>query len=353
MKRRYGLLGAILLAGGLAVLFAVQGRLRQAAHRWEGERSPKGPYILETFRQDTAEAAMASFRILSAAEESLLYTCPDAWRAIDLKGIQWTEEGWDVQILSGDVGTVTYVRGGESWHGETDSPLAFRAAEGESLSPRLLLAPVSLEETLQGELVGYARIRSGGWVFEWLESDYYEKTSEMEYQEEKVLLFREGSQDCQVFELWDYSDFDVEAEEKLLYEDVDFDGKPDLLVSSGHHGNQGFITYDCYLQREDGFEECPSYGDIRFPSIDPENKRILSFQRNWAASHTWGIYEFQDGEFVPTHWLTEEPAPDWQPTKVNDENVIWQWTMDGQVVGTSDTLSEEEIHQLFAYFGRG
>ena len=237
---------------------------------------------------------------------------------------------------------------------EEDGRLALRAGEGKELPAELLLAPVELGEVLQGTLTGYARLRADGWIFEWLESDYSDRTPEMSYQEEKVLISREGGQDCQSFEMWDYSMPDVGPEEKLLYEDVDFDGLPDLLACTGHHGNQGFVTFYCYLQRDGGFEECPSYTDIWFPSIDTENKRILSFQRNWAASHSWGIYEFQDGEFVSTHWLTEEPAPDWLPSKENDyENMVWQWTVDGQVIGRSDTLTEEEIDQLFAYFGCG
>lgn len=343
---------SLLLLAGLALLLGLQGDLRETAHRWEGEIIPQGNYTLETFRQDEGETAMASFRVLGA-DGTEIYACPEVWRTMDLKDIGWTGEGYDIRVVSGDVGTVTYFHSVDGWQAETGGRLALRAEEGESLSPDLLLAPVPLEDVLTGSLVGYARIRADGWVFEWLESDYSDWTPEWIYQEEKVLISRGGGQDCQSFEMWDYSDFDVAPDEKLLYEDVDFDGLPDLLVSTGHHGNQGYVTYRCFLRSEDGFEECPSYTDIRFPTIDPENQRILSFHRNWAASHSWGIYEFQDGEFVPTHWLTEEPAPDWQPTKENDEDVVWQWTVDGEVMGRSDTLTQEEIDQLFAYFGLG
>lgn len=342
---------SLLLLAGLALLLFLQGSIRESAHDWEGERTPRGDHILESFRRDTAETAMASFRVL-AEDGTVVYTCPESWRTMDLKDIGWSGEGYDIQVVSGDVGTVTYFHTGEVWRAEAEGRLALRAEEGEILSPDLLLAPIPLEEAVLGNLVGYARIRADGWVFEWLESDYYNNTPEMSYQEEKVLISREGGQDCQVFEMWDYSWPDVDPEEKLLYdEDVDFDGLPDLLACTGHHGNQGFLTYDCYLQRDSSFEECPSYADIWFPTIDSDNKRILSFHRNSAASHTWGIYEFRDGEFVPTHFLTEEPAPDWQPTKENDGDVVWQWTVDGKIVGRSDTLTEEEIDQLFAYFG--
>ena len=105
---------SLLLLAGLTLLLGLQGGIRETAHDWEGERIPRGDHILESFRRDTAETAMASFRVL-AEDGTVVYTCPESWRTLDLKGIGWTGEGYDIQVLSGDVGAVTYFHTGEGW----------------------------------------------------------------------------------------------------------------------------------------------------------------------------------------------------------------------------------------------
>ena len=102
--------------------------------------------------------------------------------------------------------------------------------------------------------------------------------------------------------------------------DVDFNGKNDILLWLGHFGNQGYISYACYLNKGNDFIECPSFSDIRNPAVDAENHVILSSWRNWAASHSYAIYYFIDGEYIEMERLTEE-----QITTENGEK-IWTWT---------------------------
>lgn len=469
-------LALFLSIGGLSLLFRVQGALRETAHGWEGEQIPRGDYILETFRQDEGETAMASFRVLSA-DRTEIYACPEAWRTMDLKGIGWTGEGYDVQIISGDTGTVTYFHSGDGWGMEREKepektpapsepppppeeglPFASpalaqqlrsklgvevlteealpRLEELESLRlesshldgeisvledlPRycpnlrelklslynralteadldtvkklpleglslymgegyesleipeglrslalsvdpdngeplplvsLLLAPVDNPEgLLEGNLEQYVHLETEGWVFELLATDVWQEETEENFwggQECKVLVSREtdrGLEHTQTLEVQGRTN--ANADRSLVFADVDFDDRPDLLVCLGHFGNQGLVRYDCWLQREDGFEHCGSFSDIANPSIDREDRLILSQWRNMAVSHSWGKYEYRNGRFEESSVLTEEPAPDWQPAKVNDENVIWQWSVDGQVIGRSDQLSREEIDDL-------
>ena len=469
-------LALFLSIGGLSLLFRVQGALREEAHGWEGERFPRGDYLLETFRRDKGETAMASFRVLSA-DGTEIYACPEAWRTMDLKEIGWAGKGYDVRVVSGDVGTVTYFHSGDGWETEREGepeatpalsepppppedglPFASPALaqqlcgslgvevlteealprleelealrlesgfSGEEVStledlPRycpnlkglefslfnralteadqdtlkklpleglslymgkgyesldlpeglwslalgvdlddgeplplssLLLAPVDDPEgLLEGNLGQYVRLRAEGWVFELFATDlWYEETKENFWGswECKVLISREtgrGLEHVQTLEVQGRPNDD--ADRSLVYADVDFDGKPDLLVCLGHFGAQGLVRYECWLQREKGFEHCESFQEIPNPSIDREHGLILAQIRHSAASHGWRKYEYRNGAFEEISSLTEEPAPDFDPGKSNGENMIWQWSVDGQVIGRSDQLSREEIDDL-------
>ena len=88
--------------------------------------------------------------------------------------------------------------------------------------------------------------------------------------------------------------------------DVNFDGVLDILINLGHFGNQAFVAYECYLVSSNEIAHCPSFKNIINPSIDTTVNVIKSQWRNWAASHGWGIYYFQDGEFILTERFTED-----------------------------------------------
>ena len=110
------------------------------------------------------------------------------------------------------------------------------------------------------------------------------------------------------------------AEGLIREADVDFDGKNDILIWKGHFGTQGAIAFACYLQRNDGFEDCPSFENIPNPAIDADEKVILGSWRNWAASHSSAIYRFVDGEFIETERLTSTVD-----TSIKEKDVI-VWT---------------------------
>lgn len=52
--------------------------------------------------------------------------------------------------------------------------------------------------------------------------------------------------------------------------------------------------------------EEPTFTEIPNPAVDVENKMILSQWRNWAASHSWAEYKFQDNAYVQYRELCEE-----------------------------------------------
>lgn len=231
----------------------------------------------------------------------------------------------------------------ESASEENNSDIIEIYAEGDAISITEddMTAKISPEEILTGNPVIYDRFQAGGWVFEWLISDY--ENDDNCFSEEGVLVVsHEGdTADTQIIPVkaeggaavW------VSAENKFKYVDVNFDNLPDLLICTGHHGNQGLLTYYCFLQTESGFAEEPTFTEISNPAIDTDNKLILSQWRNSAASHSWAEYQYQDGKYILYRELCEDLALD------SDEEV-WIWTVNGEVIGRSDELSAEEIEDL-------
>ncbi|MBD5451359.1 MAG: hypothetical protein HDR25_01840, partial [Lachnospiraceae bacterium] len=131
-------------------------------------------------------------------------------------------------------------------------------ADGDriSLSEDCMIAQVSSKELLSGNPILYDRFRIDDWIFEWLISDYDDDNSFLE--DAVLVVSREGNaKDVQIIPakaeggcaIW------VLVENKFEYVDVNFDNIPDLLICTGHHGNQGLLTYYCFLQTEDGFVE--------------------------------------------------------------------------------------------------
>ena len=76
--------------------------------------SENGEYLLCISHEDSEGTASMSFDIKDAEDGTMLYTCPDAYRAYDLKGIEW--DGIDVIVKSADVGTYRYVYSDGSWN---------------------------------------------------------------------------------------------------------------------------------------------------------------------------------------------------------------------------------------------
>lgn len=222
----------------------------------------------------------------------------------------------------------------------------YAAGEAISLSSDDMVGQISVEEILKGNPILYDRFQTDGWVFEWIVSDY--DNEDNYFLEDGVLLIsQEGNaEDVQVIHVqgeggaatW------VSVENKFEYMDVNFDDVPDLLICTGQHGNQGLLTYYCFLQTDGSFVEAPTFTDIPNPAVDTENKLILSQWRNSAASHSWAEYKYQDNEYVMDRELREDIAS-YEEEQNSDED-IWVWTVNGEEIGRSDVLSESEIDDL-------
>lgn len=229
---------------------------------------------------------------------------------------------------------------------EQNGLLGMIAEEGKAIPADVMVAQVSPQELLKGEWTTYFRYRTDGWVFEWLESDYTEEGNW--FLEDGVLVIsREGNaEEPQIIHVTAEGGdgVGVGIEHTFIYRDANFDKIPDLLICTGHHGNQGLITYYCFLQTDDGFVESPTFTDIPNPAIDEENKLILSQWRNTAASHSWAEFAYQDGKYIMVRELCEDLLPSDETQEVDKE--IWVWTVNGEVLGRSDELTAEEIENL-------
>ncbi|MCM1254016.1 MAG: hypothetical protein NC321_14450 [Clostridium sp.] len=200
-------------------------------------------------------------------------------------------------------------------------------------------AQISVREALLGNPVRYDRFRADGWIFEWLVSDYYDDDGE-----DAVLFVSRGGDtaDTQMIRITGKDKYGapVAPEHKFQYMDVNFDNLPDLLICAGHHGNQGAISYYCFIQTKDGFVEAPSFIEIANPSVDVENKMILSQSRGGASTHYWSMYQWQDNECVLYRQLCEESV---REEKDSGETRVWVWSINGEEAARDDELSEEEI----------
>ena len=209
-----------------------------------------------------------------------------------------------------------------------------------SFSEGIMIAQISPQEILSGNPVLYDRFRTDGWVFEWLISDFCNEDNDSLEDGVLVISLERDMENTQVIHVTAEGGYGtwVSAENKFEYVDVNFDDIPDLLICTGHHGNQGLLTYYCFLQTEDGFVESPTFTDISNPSIDAEQKLILSQWRNWAASHSWAEYKCQNDTYTRYRELCEEAV--WDEDADED---IWVWTVNDEEVLRSDKCSDEEI----------
>ena len=230
---------------------------------------------------------------------------------------------------------------------EDGSMEIYSAREIISLSDDMIVGQVSLEDILEGNPILYDRVIIDGYVVEWILTDYEDEESILI--EEGVLVISEenNAANTQVIRAqgrggaWGPP---ASLNNKFEYMDVNFDDIPDLLICAGHHGNQGAVTYYCFLQTDEGFVEAPTFTDIPNPSVDTENKLILSQWRNNVVSHSWAEYKYQDYAYIRDRALREDGE---KPEGGKDaSDYIWVWTVNGEEIGRNDELSESEIEDL-------
>lgn len=235
------------------------------------------------------------------------------------------------------------------------------SSESNNLLEITLLGEEFWQNRLKGNIKEYIRATESGWVYELLCTDYdnnLDTMSPLEVgYEAKLLILEKDGEAYHILDLLDVPGRIGNASGGLILADVDFDGEDDILVKRGHLGNQGFVTYTCFLKQKNKYILNDEFSRILNPSLDEKNKKILSAWRNWAASHSWAMYSFVDGVFVQTDQLTEEPCDDSTEDWVHNaiKNIGTEFVV-SNVYCTKDYSKEEYQSLIYAdgsYWGLG
>lgn len=117
-----------------------------------------------------------------------------------------------------------------------------------------------------------------------------------------VYEFRPGEDESEEYQFGDF------REDKIRFQDINFDGTKDIVLEAGRFGSQASRGEFGYLwnQRNGRYEFSSTYAEIANPVIDAEQQIVRSAWRNWVESHSWAIYRFENGEFMRQRVLTEE-----------------------------------------------
>ncbi|MCL2046019.1 MAG: hypothetical protein FWG88_06500 [Oscillospiraceae bacterium] len=233
------------------------------------------------------------------------------------------------------------------------------SSSDNNLATASVLGKEVVESNFDGSIREYVKVTDGDLVYELLVSDeHIQEEGELinNFLVAKVFISEKRDGVYHIIESYPVYGRNVTASAGLILVDVDFDGNNDILVMQGHFGNQGLVTYDCYLNRGDTYVRNESFSHISNPSHDVLNSKILSVWRNWAASHSWAMYSYINGEFVETDRLTTEPEiyGEMRDDGLGVEVEVWKITIerfyDGMIESDSyfsNEYTDEEWNAMF------
>lgn len=128
---------------------------------------------------------------------------------------------------------------------------------------------------------------------------------------------------------------------RISFQDLNFDGEPDLLVLTKNVGTEGRAYYQGFIWGADGYTELVGLLEIPNLHIDSENERFLGTARSGAARRFHFIYHLRDGRVVMTDML--------ERTFINlDHDVAFITTLrDGDWVDETLIVPDGEPWELF------
>jgi len=121
----------------------------------------------------------------------------------------------------------------------------------------------------------------------------------------------------------------------LILSDVNFDGEKDILVTQGHFGAQGLVTFACFIYNNGALKQNTSFSGIPNPAVDGQNKKVLGTWRNMAVSHSWAMYSYIDGVFIQTDCLTQEPE-EVGDVGFDPEIIVWRHEVERFINGNTE-----------------
>lgn len=138
--------------------------------------------------------------------------------------------------------------------------------------------------------------------------------------------------------------------------DVNFDGYNDILLLKDIQGSHANYIYNSYIWNHSigEFVKNESFSNIINPAIDSKNKKILSVSTNWAASHTFRMYSFLEGEFVLTNEFTEEAVDVSDAGKPQQWHIVEKKLIDGKLKKVNDQIfSDKNNAEVSQYYKDG
>ena len=107
-------------------------------------------------------------------------------------------------------------------------------------------------------------------------------------------------------------------------QDVNFDGKNDILVNLSQYGNQMIQYYDCFVwdETKKQYRKDESFKQIENPQINNEKQCVFSSSRISAASYCYKRFEFIDGRFMETAALTQTFRASKQPPLFTEKQYV-------------------------------
>jgi len=158
------------------------------------------------------------------------------------------------------------------------------------------------------------------------------KTDEAANSIVKIDIYKKGENT--IFQTLEDLDFFYEKENPT-FEDLNFDGIPDLMLLESQGTANVYYAYWIYNPATQKFERNTKM-TLSLPKIDAAKKQIMSFERNSAASYVETIYEYKEGEFVTARIENKD---------YTDENkyqlVVQERQADGSMKEVRNELIEE------------
>lgn len=107
-------------------------------------------------------------------------------------------------------------------------------------------------------------------------------------------------------------------------QDVNFDGKDDILVNLGRYGNQMIQYYDCLVwdKTKKQYHKDVSFKQIGNPQISKEKQCVFSSSRISAASYSYKRFEFINEHFIETAALTQTFSASKQPPLFTEKQYV-------------------------------
>lgn len=153
----------------------------------------------------------------------------------------------------------------------------------------------------------------------------------------KIDVYKKG--EAVVFQTLDALELPYEEDNPFFdtptFEDLNFDGIPDLRMPESLGNANVYYTYWIYNPTSKKFEANTEM-TLSLPKINAAKKQIASFERNSAASYVETIYEYQDGKFV----IVRIENKDYQDEK-KYQSIVQERQEDGTMKEVRNELVEE------------